>query len=248
MLMISAEEIRAQTDTAESLINKLQKLYEALPETQCPCERPGQCCIFLPQMTWIEALQWFRHLRALPPGEKENLVRDFLLFFLTNPVRPGHCPFLTDGGSCGIYEFRPFACRAYGMWSHSYGRQQTEQSREGKKALVAMWRRYGIELPEDVAVHEIDYCDKMIVREHKSITDARLMEILSEVYQLDDAQPDLQKRFEDGYQSDFSALMASLVWGSRKANLNKYAVIKDIVQKDSDVRLRKLLARVTVPF
>lgn len=248
MLLISAEEIQAQIDAAEPLINKLQKLYGSLPKTRCQCERPGQCCMFLPQMTWIEALQWFGYLKALGPGEKENLVRRFLLFFLTNPARQSHCPFLAEDGSCGIYEHRPFACRAYGMWSHSYGRQQTDQSREGKKALVAMWRRYGIELPEDVATHEIDYCGKMIVCGKKAFTDSRLMELLSKVYQLDDAQPDLQQRFENGYQSDFSALMASLVWGPRKANLNKYAVIKDLVQKSSDVRLKKILARAAVPF
>jgi hypothetical protein len=119
---------------------------------------------------------------------------------------------------------------------------------EGKKALVAMWQRYGIELPEETATHEMEYCGKVTVPGSAPPSDSRLMDLLSRVHGLDDAHPEMKGCFEDGYGSDFSALMASLVWGGLKANLNKYAVIKDLIQKKSDARLKKLLAKATAPF
>ena len=248
MLLISVEDIQRGIGAAEPQLEKLQTLYGSLPETLCRCERPGECCMFLPQMTWMEALQWFRHLLALGPADRESMVRKFIGFFLSNPVQRSHCPFLSDDGGCGNYDVRPFACRAYGMWSVKWGRERTKQSREGKKALVAMWRRYGVELPKDAVTHEIDYCDKVAVLGKTPMTDSRLMKRLSRVHQLDDAQPEPKQRFEEGHQSDFSALMTALVWGGVKTNLNKYAVIKDLVQKGSDRRLKNFLANAADPF
>ncbi len=248
LLNLVIGDIQRGIDAAERHLKQLQILYGSLPETRCHCNRPGACCMFLPQMTWMEAIQWFQYLIDLPVTERETLVRKFLTFFLSNPARRDHCPFLDDDGGCGNYALRPFACRAYGMWSLKWGRQQTGQSREGKKALVAMWRRYGIELPEETATREIDYCDQVTVSGNAPPSDDRLMKHLSRIHQLDDAQSELKHRFEEGYQSDFSALMASLVWGPLKANLNKYAVIKDMVQKGSDARLKKLLTKATDPF
>jgi len=248
MKEIGVEEIQTGIEAAEPQFGKLKALYGLLPETQCRCDRPGECCLFLPQMTWVEALQWFRCLAELPREDQDAMVRRFLEFFLSNPARRGHCPFLADDGGCGNYEFRPFACRAYGIWSIEWGRQGTAQSREGKKALVAMWQRYGIELPEETATHEMEYCGKVTVPGSAPPSDSRLMDLLSRVHGLDDAHPEMKGCFEDGYGSDFSALMASLVWGGLKANLNKYAVIKDLIQKKSDARLKKLLARATAPF
>ena len=248
MDLIGVQEIITGIETAAPQMAELMILYGSLPETGCHCDRPGECCVFLPQMTWMEALQWFRCLLELPEAEREAMVRKFLRFFLTNPARSGHCPFLAENGGSGNYAFRPFACRAYGMWSLKWGRERTEESREGKKALVAMWRRYGIELPEERVIHEIDYCDRMSVLGKEVPSDARLMKHLSRIHRLDDAQPELKRRFEDEFQSDFSALMAALVWGPLKANLNKYAVIKEMVQKGADDRLNKLLNKAKPPF
>lgn len=248
MLLIQWGDIQRGIDQVEPPIAALQEVYGLLPETRCHCDRPGQCCVFLPQMTWMEALQWFRFLKGLAPSDREAMIRKFLAFFLTNPARRGHCPFLAEDGGCGNYEYRPFACRAYGMWSLKRGREETARSREGKQALAAMWRRYGIELPAETVSHEMAYCDRVSVSGAKPPSDAKLMKLLSRVHRLDDADPEMKRRFEDGFQSDFSMLTASLVWGVAKANLNKYAVIKDLVQKGTDDRLQKLLARAAIQF
>lgn len=248
MLLINREDIQRGIDLVEPHLKELREIYDLLPETRCGCDKPGQCCAFLPQMTWMEALQWFRYLKALPQADCDAMVKKFLAFFLTNPARAGHCPFLTRDGGCGNYEFRPFACRAYGMWSRKRGKEETARSSEGKAALLAAWRRYGIELPEETVVHEMAYCDQVSVSANKPPLDSRLMKLLSRIHRLDDADLEMKRRFEDGFQSDFSMLMASLVWGGTKANLNKYAVIKDLVQKGTDTRLQKLLAKATVPF
>jgi hypothetical protein len=71
------------------------------------------------------------------------------------------------------------------------------------------------------------------------------MDILQQIYGLDQALPDLQTKFEAEYHSDFSFLIASLTLGYRKAVLGKFAVIKEIVMQGTDERLQQMLAKVT---
>lgn len=107
-----------------------------------------------------------------------------------------------------------------------------------------MWLRYGIRLPESAFTYELDYCQQVIQVDGKPLTDSELVQLLSQLRKLDDLQPELKYRFETRYQSDISVLLASLAWGPLKANLNKYAVIKDLVQKGSNDRLIRLMAKI----
>ncbi len=100
-----------------------------------------------------------------------------------------------------------------------------------------------MEVPAETVEFEIDYCDKVRCAAEKSMTDDQLMDILQQVYRLDQALPDLQIKFETEYNSDFSFLMASLVLGYRKAVLGKFAVIKEIVQQGTDDRLQQMLEK-----
>jgi hypothetical protein len=68
---------------------------------------------------------------------------------------------------------------------------------------------------------------------------------LLEVYQLDKEQPELQRKFEDEYHSDFSFLISSLLFGHRKAILGKFAVIKEMVQQGTQDHLQTMLGKVT---
>lgn len=50
-------------------------------------------------------------------------------------MRPAGCPFL-ENGACCIYELRPFACRAYGLWGPKFGKVRTQKSRLDRKAVL----------------------------------------------------------------------------------------------------------------
>jgi hypothetical protein len=92
---------------------------------------------------------------------------------------------------------------------------------------------------------EIDYCDKVRCATEKAMPDSQLMDILQQIYRLDQALPHLQTKFEAEYHSDFSFLMASLALGYRKAVIGKFAVIKEMVQLRTEERLEQMLDKAT---
>jgi Fe-S-cluster containining protein len=242
--MIDAENLHSALQTAKPLFNKLQHQYEDLPPTRCHCQDHGVCCAYLPQMTLVEALQWVDIVRQLPDSEKIDTLRLFMRFYLTNPVHHTGCPFLNQD-RCGIYKFRPFACRAYGLWSRQIGDGRTDHSRQERKKLLEQWKRLGLKLPAEMVEFEIDYCDQVECIRRPVISDDELIQILEQIYNLDQNLPELQKKFEEAYHSDFSFLMTSLVLGLRKTILVKFAIIKEIVNQGNSKRLEDLLDKVT---
>jgi Fe-S-cluster containining protein len=242
--MIAIEEINAAIKDAQPLFSELQNLYGCLPETLCCCEQPGVCCAFLPEMTLLEALRWIRVIQEMPPDARTRILSKFLEFYLTNPILRSACPFL-EKGACSIYEWRPFACRAYGLWSPEFGKRRTEKSRGDRKTLLQMWQKFGLVLPPETVQFEIDYCGKVDCTTDNDRSDEQLMAILQEIYQLDARQAELRMKFENDYHSDFSLLLAALSLGYKKAVLGKFAVIKEIVQQRSEERLRQMLGKVT---
>ena len=242
--MIAISEFNTAINTARPLFKSLQGLYQRLPETRCQCEQTGVCCAFLPEMTWMEALQWSGVIQQMSAEARARILQKFLEFYLTNPIRHTGCPFLKNGACC-IYELRPFACRAYGLWGPELGKVRTRKSRQDRNALLQMWQKFGLELPPETVEFEIDYCDKVRCATEISISDSQLMDILQRIYGLDQALPGLQTKFETEYHSDFSFLIASLVLGYRKAVLGKFAVIKEIVIQGTDERLQQMAAKVT---
>ena len=242
--MIAISDLNTALNNAAPAWQRLQEAYQRLPETSCQCDEPGVCCTFLPEMTWIEALQWMHTLKYLQEPAQSNTLQKFVEFYLTTPIRRGGCPFLVDG-RCSIYDFRPFACRAYGLWSYQIGDGRTQENRRSRQALVQSWQQFGVEIPSETVEFEIEYCDKVRCTAGKSISDTQLMEILEQIYWLDQKLPDLQTTFETEFHSDFSFLIASLVLGYRKAVLGKFAVVKEMVQQGSEERLEQMLAGVT---
>ena len=242
--MIAISDIEKAMRKARHSFERLQRLYQRLPETECQCGQPGVCCAFLPEMTWIEAMQWIGLIREMPGDARKVTMKKFLGFYLTTPLRSAGCPFLQNG-ACMIYERRPFACRAYGLWSHDFGKMRTQNSRQDRKGLLETWQKFGLELPPQTVESEIDYCDQVRCATEQSISDDQLMDILQQVYGLNQALAELQTRFEAEYHSDFSFLVASLVLGYRKAVLGKFAVIKEMVRQGTDERLGQMLGRAT---
>jgi Fe-S-cluster containining protein len=243
-MMISLGDLESAVEQAQPLFRELQALYRNLPDTHCRCEQPGICCSFIPQITFIESLQWFQVICSASGRKRCRWLRQFVAFYLTNPIRHMGCPFLVNG-ICAVYEFRAFACRAYGLWSPTAGKARTKQNREAKKALLAAWKRFGLALPPEAVAAEIDYCDKVECPSAESPSDAKLIEILQQIYALDQSMPDLQLSFETEYHSDFSFLIASLALGYRKVVLGKYAVIKEIVLQGTDGRLQQMLDKIS---
>jgi len=242
--MITIEEINAALHDAKPLFATLQNLYGGLPETRCRCNQPGVCCTFLPQITWVEALQWVHSLKDQQEPAKRGLLLKFVEFYLTTPMRHTGCSFLKDG-RCGIYEYRPFACRAYGLWSPKIGVERTRENRRSRQTLLQQWHRFGVAVPARMVAFEIEYCNQVHCAPEKSMSDGQLMNILQQIYRLDQAIPDLQTKFEAEYHSDFSFLIASLTLGYRQTILGKFAVIKEMVQKATDERLQQMLGKVS---
>ena len=206
--MIAISELDTAIHTARPLFESLQRFYQRLPKTDCQCQNPGVCCAFLPEMTWLEALQWIGYIQQIPADARAKMLKRFLEFYLTNPLRSRGCPFLQNG-ACSIYELRPFACRAYGLWSSEYGSVRTQESRQDRKAFRQMWQNFGLELPPQTVESEIDYCSQVSCATETSMTDSQIMDILQQVYGLDQALAELQAKFEAEYHSDFSFLIAS---------------------------------------
>ena len=242
--MIAISDLDTAIQKAGPLFESLQRFYQRLPQTGCQCEQPGVCCAFLPEMTWIEAVQWIGRIQEMPADARAKILQKFLEFYLTNPIRTGGCPFL-EKGACTIYELRPFACRAYGLWSLEFGKKRTRKSRQDRKALRKMWQNFGLELPPQTVEFEIDYCDQVRCLTEKSMSDSQLMDILQQIYGLDQALAQLQTTFEAEYHSDFSFLIASLALGYRKAVLGKFGVIKEMVQQGTEKRLEQMLGKAT---
>jgi Fe-S-cluster containining protein len=238
--MIDFKMLEGAADKTEKSFQTLLKTYEKLPETICGCDNIGVCCVSLPEMTVLEALSWIDTITELPPDERTVLLRKFVYFYLSNPVRRPGCPFRREG-SCTIYSRRPFACRAYGLWSRENGAEQTQKNRELQKTMLEMWKQFGVTIPAECLVTEMDYCREVTTHTSASISDNNLLKVLEEVYLLSTPVADLQQLFENAYQSDFSFLITSLILGQKKAFLGKYAVIKEMVTKGSETRLDKFL-------
>ena len=58
-------------------------------------------------------------------------------------LRGQNCPFLKDGGECGVYEHRPMSCRMFYSLSHP-------SLCKGKNVIAAGNRNFLIELPDDI--------------------------------------------------------------------------------------------------
>lgn len=229
--------------SARPLYRELQVIYRNLPATECRCDHPGVCCAFLPEMTGIEALRWLSIILEMPQQERNKIVRKFVEFYFTNPLRHTGCPFLSSG-ACSIYPHRTFACRAYGLWSRKIGSARTRQSRQDRRALLEMWQKFGVSLPVEILESEIDYCDKVHPLSEEPLSDEQLMADLQQMYVLDQLLPGLKQKFEEEYHSDFSFLITSLIFGQRKTILGKFAVIKEMVAHGTDERLQIMLKKV----
>jgi len=242
--MFRTDTIRSAVSKAKPHFPEIQALYQRLPETRCGCSRPGVCCVYLPEMTFTEAMQWMDILLDMEPSRRIEKIKKIVEFYLVTPLRSVGCPFL-ENGACTIYQFRPFACRAYGLWSQERGARRTRQSIEDRKSLVKQWERFGIRFPKQWTGGEIDYC-RQVTWTSPAVSDTDLMQLLDAIYRTDDPFFELKAEFENALHSDFSFLIATLVLGYQKAVLAKYAVIKEMVREKKEDRLKSYLKKISL--
>jgi Fe-S-cluster containining protein len=233
-------DVKMALDTAGPSFAELEACYRLLPETTCGCMTPGMCCTFLPEITFTEVLQWMNVINRLPVQQRTDQIRKFIDYYFTSPVRHNGCPFL-EAGRCGVYAQRPFACRAYGLWSMETGHARTQGNRQSRNELIRQWRRYGVELPAEMVQFEMGYCSEVRCHAPAAATDEGLMAVLAKIYALDRRFDPLSVDFENRCNSDFSFLLACLLLGDRKAILGKFAVVKDIVREQPRGRLESIL-------
>ena len=241
--MISTQDVQCALAQGRFSFDALQDVYQRLPSTRCECDTPGICCRFMPEMTLLEALQWIDALELMPVKQRSALIRRFVSFYLVTPLQQPGCPFLEKGG-CSIYHRRPFACRAYGIWSAETGRARTRQHRDGKKALIRNWHNLGIRIPDDAIAFEMDYCARVYSDTDPSLSDRAIMKLLAKVYALDEPLGEWRDAFEQHYHSDFSYLLTALLFGARKSVLAKIAVIKEMAEMGTERRLQKFVGQV----
>lgn len=241
--MISIEDIQGAMRIAKPLFPRLREIYRLLPETECRCRRPGQCCAFMPELTTVEALLWIETIRQRPEPQRRRLLQGFAAFYLTHPLGRDGCPFLV-AGTCRIYADRAFACRAYGLWSPRMGRRRTGKSRLEKKKQLRAWQRFGLRLPAQPAALEIDYCQEVVCVSPPVVSDDDLLGLLGRIVALDEGLGGMPARFASDFGSDVSFLLTSVAVGYRKAVLGKFAVIKERVRFGTRRRLDRLLGAV----
>jgi Fe-S-cluster containining protein len=236
-------DLKMALDIADPSFVELEAYYRLLPDTACDCKTPGKCCTFSPEITFTEALQWLHLIQRLPLQQQADRIRRFLEYYFSSPVRHKGCSFL-EAGRCGVYPHRPFACRAYGLWSLETGRTRTRRNRQSRTELICQWKRFGVDLPAETVQFEMNYCSEVRCCASAAPGDEKLMEVLSKIYELDRRFDPLSLDFENRYHSDFSFLLASMLLGDRKAVLGKFAVVKDILREQPRGRLESLLDQV----
>lgn len=122
---------------------RLEALYDRVPDVSCGCDRPGQCC----WLTEEEMAAEFATMYPLYTVEYLNIVDYVRRHFDPNrqaeylgiiEERPTRCPFLTEAGACSIHPARPLVCRTYGVLD----REQVEKTAlDAKGELPGDWIR-----------------------------------------------------------------------------------------------------------
>ena len=237
--------IREFIQTSGPLRSELKKIYDQLPATRC--QRQGQCCSLLPEVTLLEALPALSAMDSWSPADRIMVIRKMVRYFLCNAVDINSCPFLS-GKDCLIYEDRFFGCRAYGLWSRNYYKDLAEKNRQGKGFLQQQWESLGISLPGEVLSFEVPYCSRVEVDPRARITDEILSGAWEKIEKLSQELPFWDREFRENYLSDLSFFITGLQFGVRDALRLKFFITRDMISKRDSPRLDQALRLVADPF
>ena len=237
--------LRELAQTSATLRQELKMVYDRLPDTRCL--RQGRCCLLLPEMTFLEALQVISAMRSWPPSNRINIMRKMVRYFFGNATEITSCPFL-QGSDCLIYPDRFFGCRAYGLWSKDYYQDLADKNRQGKLFLQQQWENLGIPLPEKVVTFEVPYCFQVETAPPVKITDGYLSAASDRIEKLSQDLGPRDREFRETYYSDLSFFLAGLQFGSQEAVRLKFFITRDKIQKGDQNLLDQTLRRLVDPF
>lgn len=242
---LSQVPLRELVQNSASPRGELNRVYDRLPVTRCL--RQGRCCLLLPEMTLLEALQAISALRSWPPLNRINFMRKMVRYFLGNATEITSCPFL-QGCDCLIYPDRFFGCRAYGLWSRDYYQDLVKENRQGKLVLRQRWKDLGISLPETVLSFEVPYCSQVETVLPVAITDGELSAASDRIEKWSQDLEPWDQEFRETYSSDLSFFLTSLQFGFHEAVRLKFSITRDMIQKKDRTLLDQALSRATDPF
>ena len=209
-----------------------------MPGTRC--RRQTHCCSLLPEMSLVETLSVIQLLLEIKPEQRLLLSRRLLRYFFLNPVKILSCPFLQDQ-DCLIYQNRFFGCRAYGIWSEEYYREQAEQSRQAKSVGRKQWKNLGISLPQEVVDFQVDYCPYVELKEDVSVDDELLLQTYNEIETISAQLAPWHERFRQGYFSDLSFLLAALSLGLPRSIELKFEIVQDFLSTGNQGRINDVI-------
>ncbi len=203
---------------------ELHRVYRRLPLTTC--DRHGLCCGLLPPLLPVEMLCYLGEMPRREPGQAAGEAAALTAHFLGNAARRLPCPWARSG-SCAIYDRRFFACRAYGLWSPAAYHERRRAAEQGAAAVVAAWRRMGVELPAQVLAPGPEYCRRLALAGGDDVDDDGL-EALEQ--RLGGLGADLPVREElAGFGGDLSFLVAALSLGPEQALKAKVEFTKAVL-------------------
>lgn len=237
-MTFSREVIRKLMRISNPLIPELKGAYEMLPPTRC--RRRTRCCSLLPEMTLAEALAGIRRVSDMTPARRRHLTQNITRYFFLNPVEIVSCPFL-DRTDCLIYDDRFLGCRTYGLWSQPYYATLGQQSRQSKKQLQKQWNKLGVSLPQTIIDFEAPYCADVEIVGPTSIDDDALLQVADAVTVISARFSPWHQLFGQGYFSDLSFLLTSLVIGFREAIQMKFSIVSEILNTGNRTKLDNLV-------
>ena len=238
---IIAKLLRQSADDLEELTEQ----YGRLPLTRC--QRKTHCCLLLPEMSFIESILIFRRMAAMESVERLALIRKISGYYFLNAALITACPFL-DSPTCLVYEDRFFGCRAYGLWSPAHYRKIAVRSQTAKRYLQKQWLNLGIRLPQAVVEFRMPYCLDVQTAENVNLDDRTLIEISEAIDALSRNSSETHQAFQQSYLSDFSFLVAALLFGYRSAVQIKFNVVKDFIDTGRANKLDRILNGISDPF
>lgn len=245
MLLLTWPVIAKLSQQSADELEELAELYGRLPATRC--QRKTHCCSMLPEMTLIETFAIFKRLAALEPVTRCAHFKRISSYFFLNAARITACPFL-KGRTCRVYEDRFLGCRAYGLWSSAHYRMIATRSQTAKKALQKQWQHLGVSLPQAVVDFQIPYCRDVRLVDKVDLDDETLVRIAGSVDTLSQNSAEGHQAFLESYFSDFSFLVAALLFGYRAAVQIKFDVVKELIDTGRSNKLDTILNGISDPF
>lgn len=185
MKKLNSKDLIKSINTAENsgYFENLNRIYRTIPQGKCSgCTR---CCSESVNTYYIEFLNLYRYLQE-NRRLYEQLFPKILRFYFLELVEPQDCPFLTEEGLCSIYHYRPLNCRLFGHWTREeYEENYRNVLAENKQTLKFYKNRYGIDLPDQVIHHKIQYCEDFEI--HKRINRPQRQKMIDSIFTMESA-------------------------------------------------------------